>query len=103
MTSLDNLGYGKMMVGSMADMVAVAASTPKHLSKDSGGKSLISINGSCHVDLRTGKLDVVVPLTARSDEAGFARTQALQHGKKELMRRRLQAKLAERKDNLTSK
>ena len=48
-------------------------------------------------DIVSGKIDVVVPLTARSDAAGFARMQGLQYGKKELIRRRLQEKLAKRK------
>jgi hypothetical protein len=64
--------------------------------KQDGGKTTV-VGAAVAVDYETGKINITVPMNASSDSAGYARNQALQHAKKDLMRYKLQQKLAARR------
>ena len=93
---LDKKGVGLMRHSDPEALEVVATHMPKTFFKSADGSSTM-LAGAVDYDIVSGKIDIVVPMTARSDAAGFARMQALQYGKKELIRRRLQEKLAKRK------
>ena len=93
---LDKKGTGLMRHSDPEALEVVATHMPKMVFKSTDGSSTM-LGSAVDYDIVSGKIDVVVPLTARSDAAGFARMQGLQYGKKELIRRRLQEKLAKRK------
>lgn len=93
---LDKKGTGLMRHSGPEALSVVATQTPKMYYKSSDGSST-TLGSAIDYDIVSGKIDVIVPLAARSDAAGFARMQGLQYGKKELIRRRLLEKLAKRK------
>lgn len=99
---LGQLGTGMMRDGTLGDLMVAANHVPKVVHKTSLGSSTM-IGSACDIDLDTGKIEIIVPIGARSDEAGFARMQGLQQAKKELMRKRLQAKLAKRQGKVDGK
>lgn len=77
------------------DISHIATSIP--VTRRSGNDGVVIVGASCDIDIVSGAIDITAPLSARSDAAGYARMIALQHGKKELIRLRLVAKLESRK------
>ena len=55
------------------------------------------VGAAVDIDYETGKYDIVVPIDAKSDAAGYARCKALERAKKDLQRHRMREKLEARR------
>ena len=93
---LDKKGDALLRHSDPEVLEAVATHMAKTIYKSTAATSTI-IASAVDYDTVSGKIDIIVPLTAKPDAAGFARMKALQYGKKELIRRQLLEKLAKRK------
>ena len=67
------------------------------------GKSNVSgcdvdtLGAAVDIDYETGKIDIILPMSAKSDAAGYCRHRAMLHARKDLQRHRMREKLEARR------
>jgi hypothetical protein len=80
--------------------IAEVATARTSLSRTDGMETE-TLGAAVDIDYETGKIEITLPMSAKSDAAGYCRTRAMQHARKDLQRHRMREKLEARRAALS--